>query len=131
MTRYFDYAASYPPFPEAVEVLKSVSMEFFGNPSSSHRPGQAARKVLDETRREMVGLCGLGSGEMVLTSGATEANNLVIRSVMAQHPEGRMILAADVHASAWFAEKLFAERCDVLPRRSSFTSCLLHSVPNA
>ena len=118
MDRYFDYAASCPPFPEAVEVLSRVSTDVFGNPSSLHDAGQAARALLEETRRDIAGLCGLRSGHVVLTSGATEANNLVICGVMSRHPKGRILLAADVHASAWFARELFAGRTDLLPTGS-------------
>ncbi len=116
---YFDYAASCPPFPEALEEFSRVSAELFGNPSSMHEAGQAAREVLEKTRHEFAALCGLQGGlrdgRVVLTSGGTEANNLVIRGVMGGHPKGRILLAADVHASASFAREFYAGRADVLP----------------
>ena len=115
MNRYFDYAASCPPFAEAMEALARVSSDFFGNPSSLHDAGRAARGLIEETRRDMAALCGLDDGDMLLTSGATEANNLVICGVMARHPQGRILLAADVHASAWFAKEAFVGRTDVVP----------------
>lgn len=111
---FFDYASSCPPFPEALDVFRQVATDLFGNPSSIHDAGQAARELLEVTRRDFRALCGLDDGRVVLTSGGTEANNTVIRGVMERHPEGRILLAADVHASAWFARERFPKRTDVL-----------------
>jgi cysteine desulfurase len=115
VSHYFDYAATCPPFPEAVQELARVSADAFGNPSSTHELGQQARSVLEGTRRSFAALCGLQSFTLVLTSGGTEANNLVVRSVMDEHPRGRLLLAEDAHASAWFATRLYPDRTDVLP----------------
>lgn len=54
-------------------------------------------------------------GYCILTSGGTEANNLVIKGVMEKYPQKRILLAADVHASAWFAADLYKNRVDIVP----------------
>lgn len=113
-TRYFDYAASNPPFPEALDAFAEASRSFPGNPSSVHDPGREAREEAADLKREFMKLCGFESGKLVLTSGCTESNNLVIHGVMESHPEGRLLLAIDVHASAWWAKQNYAERTDVL-----------------
>jgi cysteine desulfurase len=113
--RFFDYAASSPPFPEAVEEFSQCSLTYIGNPSSAHEYGRAAVEKLHETKSELSQLLGLSGGYLVQTSGGTEANNLVIRGVMEKYPNGRLLLATDVHESAWFATKNYAKRTEILP----------------
>jgi len=100
---YFDTAATTPPYPEALRRFEEVSLRQFGNPSSSHGAGQQARETLETARKAFLARVGFADGTLVLTSGATEANNLVLQG-------GRPLLAADVHPSAWFTR----ERSDVV-----------------
>lgn len=102
---YFDYAASAPPFPEALRRFEEVSLRLFGNPSSSHDVGQRARETLEAARKSFLARAGFADGTLVLTSGATEANNLVLRSARETNPKGRILVAADAHPSAWFAKE--------------------------
>jgi cysteine desulfurase len=111
---YFDYAASAPPFPEALKRFEEVSLREYGNPSSSHAAGQDARKALDAARKAFLARTGFADGSLVLTSGATEANNLAIRGILDANPDGRLVLAADAHPSAWFAKEAYPKRTDVL-----------------
>jgi cysteine desulfurase len=99
---YFDYAATAPPYPEALKRFEEVSLRQFGNPSSSHDAGQKARETLEASRKAFLARAGFADGSLVLTSGATEANNLVLRAALGVRV-GRVLLAADVHPSAWFA----------------------------
>lgn len=111
---YFDYAASAPPFPEALRRQEEVSQRHYANPSSSHDAGRQAREALETARKGFLARVGFADGAMVLASGATEANNLVLRGVMEAHPEGRLLLAADAHPSAWAARDLYPRRTDIL-----------------
>lgn len=111
---YFDYAAAAPPFEDALDRFRTVSLETFGNPSSSHDAGKAAKALLEASRKSILARAGLPEGTLIATSGATEANNLVLRGVMEANPEGRLLLAADAHPSAWFAKDLYPKRTDVL-----------------
>ncbi len=112
--RYFDYAASAPPYPEALQRFQEASLRLYANPSSSHDGGRQAREILDGARKGILSSLGAPDGSLVLTSGATEANNLVIRSAMEADPEGRLLLANDVHPSAWFAKARYSKRVDVV-----------------
>ncbi len=128
---YLDYAASAPPYPEALDTYLHVAREFHGNPSAHHDAGFAARHKLEETREQFASLCGFTTGRLVLTSGATEANNTVIRGIMDASPDGHLALAADVHDSAWFARELYPHRTDVIPldKRGRITmDALAHAV---
>ena len=111
---YFDYAATSPPFPEALRRFDEVSQQAYGNPSSTHAVGKKARVALDRAREAFLARLGFHDGRLLLTSGATEANNLVIREAMERNPSGRLLLAADAHPSAWFAKELYGRRVDVL-----------------
>ncbi|MEI7898847.1 MAG: aminotransferase class V-fold PLP-dependent enzyme [bacterium] len=112
--RYFDYAASAPPFPEALVAQSEAARCWFGNPSAGHASGRAAALELRRLKAAFARGLDFADGRVVLMSGATEANNWVIRSVMARFPKARLLVAADVHASVWQTSRLFAERMDVL-----------------
>ncbi len=112
---YFDYASSCPPFPDALAEFSRMSHEYIGNPSSAHFEGREAQKVLEELKKKMEILCHREKARTILTSGGTEANNLVIRGVMEKNKKGRLLLAVDVHESVWFAKKLYKSRTDVVP----------------
>ncbi len=116
--RYFDYAASCPAFPEALEEFTKASAGLFANPSSAHGPGNQAHKAMVQMKQRLAELCGWKKAGVILTSGATEANNLVIRGLMEKYPKGRLLLAADVHESAWFAKNDYKKRVDIVPLQS-------------
>ena len=97
---YFDTAATAPPFPEALKRFEEVSLRHYGNPSSSHEAGLQARETLEASRKAFLARVGFADGALVLTSGATEANNLVLKGAL---EKGRPLIAADVHPSVWFA----------------------------
>ena len=119
LDRYFDYAAAAPPFEEALSAQLEAARTWFGNPSSAHRPGAGARAELERLRGAFAARCGFTGGRLVFTSGATEANNWVVHGVMRAAATGRVLVAADVHASAWNACRRYADRMDVLPLDSS------------
>jgi cysteine desulfurase len=114
LDRYFDNAASAPPYPEALGRYQELSLRLYGNPSSSHDWGRQAHETLEASRQGFLSRLGLPEEWLVFGSGATEANNLVIRGVMEANPDGRLLLAADVHPSAWFAKDLYPKRTDFL-----------------
>ncbi len=115
LENYFDYAASSPCFQEALDEYSHVARTYYGNPSSTHESGKSAKDFLTSTKKELSSLLGFTEGYCIQTSGGTEANNLVIRGVMEKYPKKRLLLAADVHASAWFAAEMYKKRVDILP----------------
>jgi cysteine desulfurase len=75
--------------------------ERFGNASSVHFFGQQARAAVDRARREVAGLIGARSNEIVFLSGGTEANNLAIRGLCeAAEPNGRHIITSLIEHSS-------------------------------
>src|SRR5262249_51796843 len=79
MRCYFDHNATTPPAPEVVEVVLSALRDDFGNASSVHHFGQRAKALLDEARSAVAELIGGEPGDVVFTSGGTEADNMALR----------------------------------------------------
>ena len=78
---YLDYNASTPVDPAVAEAIRPYIEERFGNPSSSHRLGRREREAVDAARTQVASLLGCEPGEVVFTSGGTEASNHVIKGV--------------------------------------------------
>jgi cysteine desulfurase len=76
---YFDYNATTPVHPEVAEAMAEALAEGFGNPSSMHAAGRRVRAMLDSARGHLAALLGCEATEIVFTSGATEANNYIMR----------------------------------------------------
>ena len=116
---FLDFNATCPPLAEAIEAFVRTAREAGGNPSSIHWSGRAARKALEDARERIAAALGADAGEIVLTSGATEANNLAIAGVLAEAPPGEVVVSAIEHpsvlqaAEAW--AKRFGHRCIKVP----------------
>jgi cysteine desulfurase len=74
--------------PQAIAAVRAA-LDVFGNPSSVHQAGRAARDPLDGARARVAAALGGAAGEIVFTSGATEAAALAIRGTLARAPAGR------------------------------------------
>ena len=79
---YLDHAASTPARPEVVEAMLPWLAENPGNPSGSHAVARAARRAIDDARDLVAALVGAQPGEVVFTSGGTEADNLAVDGVV-------------------------------------------------
>ncbi|MCR6033462.1 aminotransferase class V-fold PLP-dependent enzyme [Nocardioides sp. zg-579] len=79
-TVYLDHAATTPMVPAAVEAM-TARMGQVGNPSSLHASGRHARRVVEESRETIAQAIGCRPGEVVFTSGGTEADNLAVKGV--------------------------------------------------
>ena len=79
---YLDYNATTPVLPEVLDAMLPYLREHFGNPSSGHAFGRAARDGVEQrARQQLAALLSCEPDEIVFTSGGTEANNLAIRGV--------------------------------------------------
>jgi cysteine desulfurase len=81
MRIYFDYNATTPLVPEAIDALTAATRDLFGNASSVHTFGQQAKAALDHARSSIAALIGGDPLEVVFTSGGTESDNFAIRGV--------------------------------------------------
>ncbi len=78
---YLDHAATTPVRPEVIAAMLPYLTDRFGNPSSHHTVGEAAADALDDARRRVAAVLGIRAGDIVFTSGGTEANNLAIKGL--------------------------------------------------
>jgi cysteine desulfurase len=86
---YFDHNATTPVSAEVLEVLVPALLEVYGNASSIHGPGQAAKQRLEAARRQTAALLDCDPKEVVFVSGGTEADNLAIIGTVRPHPGGK------------------------------------------
>jgi cysteine desulfurase len=113
MRAYFDHNATTPPDPQVREAVMRALTEDFGNPSSVHHFGQRAKAVLDEARSAIADLIGAEPGEVVFTSGGTEAEYLALRGAAeAAEPGGRrhLITSAIEHEAVLNTVKALTKR---------------------
>ena len=85
---YLDHNAITPVRPEARAAVLAA-LDAFGNPSSVHAAGRAARDLLDRARDQVARAIGAKAADLVLTSGATEGAALAIRGALLAAPAGR------------------------------------------
>ncbi|MBK1714694.1 cysteine desulfurase family protein [Rubrivivax gelatinosus] len=77
-TIYLDHNATTAPAPEAVAAMLHALEVAWANPSSTHEPGQQARRLLADARDRVASFLGCQPAELVFTSGATEANHSAV-----------------------------------------------------
>ena len=77
---YLDHAATTPMVPAAVEAMTAHLLDV-GNPSSLHASGRRARRIVEESRETIARALDCGPGEVVFTSGGTEADNLALKGI--------------------------------------------------
>lgn len=112
---YLDHAATGPVRPEVREAMLPFLGERYGNPSSHHTVGEAAAAALTDARRRVAAVLGMRPGDVIFTSGATEANNLALKGVavaalLRTGRPGHLVTSAIEHesvlASAEFLERV-------------------------
>ena len=98
---YLDYNATTPIAPEAAEAMLPFLYEQFGNPSSSHPYGVAAKHAVETARGQVAALLGCQYGEVVFTSGGTESNNLALKgAALARRERGNHIITSAIEHPA-------------------------------
>ncbi len=80
---YLDHAATTPLDPAVLEAMRPALTTTFANPSSIHRPGQAARRLVERAREQVAAAVGARPRDVVFTGSATEADNLALRGLLA------------------------------------------------
>ena len=98
---YLDHAATTMLRPEVAAAMASVHERRLGNPTGSHPPAQRARALLEDARDEVAAFLGRDPGEIVFTSGGTEAANLAVlgptEAAVRAHGEAVVLTSAVEH----------------------------------
>jgi len=96
---YLDACAAAPPHPLVLAAMAEHQADYWANPSSLHSAGLMAADLLERSRLEFAALFGLTKGEVIFTSGGTEANNLALFGVCRRLSPGRLLLSPLEHQS--------------------------------
>lgn len=106
---YLDHAATTPIAGEVVDAMLPFLRDGFGNPSSIHAAGRRARNAVDEARDSIAACLGCTAGEIVFTSGGSEADNLALRGI-AERRGGHLIVSAIEHDAVLHTAEHLAEQ---------------------
>ncbi|MEE8597030.1 MAG: cysteine desulfurase family protein [bacterium] len=97
MKKYLDYQSSKPVDPRVVEVMIPYFHDKVGNPSSLHKIGDDATKILEESRQTIAGFINAEKDDIIFTSGATESNNLgIIGFALRNKEKGNHIIISEI-----------------------------------
>ena len=87
---YLDNVSTTPLLPEVREAMMPYLGDVFGNPSSLHDWGDAAREAVDAARAQVAQLIGADTKGIMFTGSGTESNNFAIKGlVLAQQNKGK------------------------------------------
>lgn len=113
---YLDYNATAPLRAATLNACLS-SLAVFGNPSSVHREGQAARALVETARRQVARLLGASTDHVVFTSGGTEGANWLLQPGLRKGSErlGRLIVGTTEHACVLQGHRFESETVTSLP----------------
>lgn len=97
---YLDNNATTQTHPEVLLAMQPWLTEKYGNPSSMHRFGQESRQAVEQARYEVAAMLGCHIGEVIFTSGGTEADNAAILGTLSARPGKKTIITSAVEHSA-------------------------------
>lgn len=97
MTIYFDNAATTQIRDEVIASMADSMRDSYGNASSSHSFGRVSKSLVENSRKAIARYLNVSAGEIVFTSGGTEADNLVLRSAVRDLNVGHIITAKVEH----------------------------------
>ena len=108
---YLDFNASTPLASEAVEAMRPFLTAHFGNPSTTHWAGAPAKAAVARARAQVAALLGCEPGEVVFTSGGTEANNHALQGAfLANQDRGDHVVTSAVEHPAVLKPLEFLQR---------------------
>lgn len=104
---YLDYSATTKPSEEVLQSFVEVSQRYFANPSSLHRAGKQADQLVEKAKNQIRELLNNKDGDIIFTSGGTEANNLaIIGLARAYQHRGKHVITSQIeHPSVLEAMK--------------------------
>ena len=98
---YLDYSATTPTSREVLETFNKVSLDFIGNPNSSHKLGVEAMNLINEATDQIKELLKIKNSEIIYTSGSSEANNLAIKGICGRYRGKHIITTRLEHSSIY------------------------------
>jgi len=96
---YFDWTSTSPVSSDALAEYCRVSENYPGNPSSTHALGIKAKEKLEECRKRFASVIKVALSELYFTSGGTEADSIVVQSLLNNPSPGEVLFTAVEHAA--------------------------------
>ncbi|MBR6084129.1 MAG: aminotransferase class V-fold PLP-dependent enzyme [Spirochaetales bacterium] len=96
---YFDWTATSPMGQKALEAYSDIATRYIGNPSSTHPLGIQAKERLEEERRSIAAMLGTKAEYIFFTSGGTEADSIILSSLLNSPSPGEIITTGIEHAA--------------------------------
>jgi cysteine desulfurase len=98
---YLDYNGTTPHAPEVIDAMLPFLKTEFGNPSSSHWYGIGPKKAVMAARSQVAGILGCTAPEVLFTSGGTESNNQVLKSIAGgRYAKGTHLITSSIEHPA-------------------------------
>ena len=94
---YFDWAATSPSDKDILREALELSLENWGNPSSTHQPGKEAKKALTQARERAASVLGVRPETIYFTSGGTESDHIPLLSVLNKPSKGSILISSIEH----------------------------------
>ena len=97
---YFDNAATTPMTNKVIDVLSKCSRDFFGNPSTHYSIGVKAKRLLEQSRKDIANCINCESENIIFTAGGTESNNIALQGLLNSAPKDAEIIVNDMEHSS-------------------------------
>lgn len=110
---YFDNAATTQLRPEVIDVMANVLKENYGNASSSHSFGRSSKSLIEKSRKSIANCLNVSAGEIIFTSGGTEADNLILNSAVRDLGVGHIITSRIEHHAVLHTVEALQEKYDI------------------
>ncbi len=94
---YLDYNATTPVDPRVVDTVREALENLWGNPSSPHRRGRAARAAVEAARERVAACLGVAPSEVIFTSGGSESDTWALRGVVSATGRHHVVTSAVEH----------------------------------
>ncbi len=107
--RYLDWAAGAPPYQDILEQAADFAARIYGNPSSAHAAGKAAKAELEESRALLARIVGASPDRIVFTSGGSEADSITLLSTLLANGPRSIVISAIEHAAVFEQARILEE----------------------
>lgn len=109
---YLDYSATCPVDLEVLDTYVKVCREYIGNPNSLHKLGSDAKRLIDASIHQISSILNVSVGDVIFTSGASEANNLAIKGICFKYQNrGKHIITTRLEHSSVIGPISYLEKC--------------------
>lgn len=106
---YLDYSATTPVNKEVLDTFNKVSLEYFGNPNSSHKLGVKAKEIIDAATEQIANILNVKKEEIIYTSGSSESNNQAIKGIANKY-KGKHIITTELEHSSIYGPLSFLQK---------------------